>query len=209
VSRKIIPLTLNEADVFIRQWHRDHKRHPAIKLHRFSLGLLEGDKLIGAIIVSFPMARLTDLHQVAEVQRLAADGSKDAASQLLGAATRVCREMGFARFQMFVAVSEKTAPAFLKAANFTFDGVTNPSPWEGKKRTKYVRSRRPVDLDDPKHRWVIDFAPIQTVTPGRRKCDGCKRHLPLGSRPNKRTCSDACRQRLARRRALGRKRIAE
>jgi hypothetical protein len=47
-------------------WHRDHKHHPAIKLHRFSLGLLEGDKLIGAIIVSFPMARMTDLHQVAE-----------------------------------------------------------------------------------------------------------------------------------------------
>ena len=208
MPRTIIPLTLKDADVFVRRWHRVHKSHPQTKFHRFSLGLVEDGKLIGAIIVGFPMALKTDLHQVAEVNRLAADGSKDASSQLLAAAARVVREMGFARFQMFVEPGERTAPSFLKAARFRFDGVTSGKgvPWDHPGR-KDGRLRRPRPGTGT-HRWVLDFRPIESVTPARRKCDGCKEYLPVDARPNRRTHSAACRQRLYRKKHPARCRAA-
>jgi hypothetical protein len=202
----VIPLALTEADEFIRRWHRDHRHHPASKFHKFSLGLLEGDKIIGAIIIGYPMARHTDRHQVTEVNRLAVDGSKDACSQLLARAARACREMGFARFQMFVEPTERTAPSFLRAAGFTLDGETSGAPWDHpsanatrKSEGKDTRTRRSSPRN-PKHRWVIDFRPVEGVTPGRRRCNGCGERLPLSSRPERRTCSPACRQLAHRRR---------
>jgi hypothetical protein len=157
---------LKDADEFIRTWHREHKFHNESKFHRFSLGLLDGDKLIGAVIVGYPMARSTDRWQVAEVNRLAADGSKDACSQLLGASARVVREMGFARFQMFVEPTEVTAPAFLKAARFRFDGETSGNQWDhlrnptaNTKESETENRRRRPSPKNPKHRWVIDFRP--------------------------------------------------
>ena len=198
----IVPLTLTDADRFIRTWHRDHKHHPPIdKLARFSLGLLKDGELVGAIIVGFPIARATDLHQVAEVTRLAADGTPNASSQLLAAAARVVKEMGFARFQMFVEQTEVSAPSFLKAAKMTFDGETSASDWSHDRKKEQDRRERRESTRLPKHRWVMDFHPVQTVTPGRRKCDACKRLLPLGARPNMRTCSSRCRQKLHRNQA--------
>jgi hypothetical protein len=196
VARRIVPLTLREADEFVRSWHRDHRHHPMSRFHRFSLGLLEDERLIGAIIVGFPMARATDLNQVAEVHRLAGDGSKHASSQLLAAAARVTREMGFSRLQMIAEPSERSAPSFLKAARFTFDGETSGSPWDHASR-RDGRNRRDSS-PNPKHRWIIDFRPVEGVTPGRRRCDGCGQRLPLASRPTRRTCGPTCRKRRSR-----------
>ena len=183
--------------MFVRTWHREHKHHPPSRFHRFSIGLMEDDKLIGAVIVGFPMARHTDRHQVAEVNRLATDGSMGSSSHLLVAAAQAAKAMGFARLQMFVEPTERAAPSFLRAARFSFDGETSGAPWDKGRKTD-SRHRRPSP-PNPKHRWVIDFRPIESVTPVRRSCNVCGNRLPLLSRPDRKTCSDACRMRLSRR----------
>ena len=195
--REIVPLTLHDADEFIRAWHRDHKYHPISRFHRFSIGLTADEKLIGAVIVGFPMARHTDRHQVAEVNRLATGGSKNACSQLLGNASQAVKAMGFARLVMFVEPTERTAPSFLKAAGFRFDGETSGARWD-RGRTTDSRIRRPSP-DNSKHRWVIDYKIVASVTPVRRKCNECGAPIPLLSRPERKTCSDSCRMRMSRR----------
>jgi hypothetical protein len=199
MGRRIVPLTLREADEFVRKHHRDHRHHPRTKFHRASVGLVEDDRLVGAVIVGWPLARWTDGDQVAEVVRLAADGSRDACSQLLGAAARIVREWGFARLQMVVEEWERTAPSFLRAAGFAFDGETSGDPWNLGRRTDARRRRD--SPSGPKHRYVIDFRPLEGATPGRRKCAGCGTRLPLSARPNRRTCSSTCRSRARRQRA--------
>lgn len=194
---RIIPITLREADSLIRTWHRDHRHHLPVKAHRFSLGLLDGgDRLVGAVIVGIPMARLTDRHQIAEVTRLAANGTPNACSKLLAAASKATAAQGYARLQMFVEPTERTAPAFLKAAGFRLDGRSSGNQWSHE-RNGDTRSRR-ASSAGPKDRWVIDFARPESVTPGRRKCHGCGGSLPVGARANKLTCSPACRQRAYR-----------
>ncbi len=201
---KIIPITLREADTLIRTWHRDHRHHLPVKAHRFSLGLLDGDRLVGAVIVGIPMARLTDRHQVAEVTRLAADGTPNACSRLLSAASKAAAAQGYARVEMFVAPTERSAPAFLRAAGFRFDGESSGRQWSHDRKTDN-RSRR-TSTPGPKHRWVMDFTRLESVTPGRRKCHGCGRLLPVSARSNKLSCSPACRQKAHRKRVLNRSR---
>jgi hypothetical protein len=199
---KIIPITLREADSLIRTWHRDHRHHLPVRAHRFSLGLLDNERLVGAIIIGIPMARLTDRHQIAEVTRLAADGTSNACSRLLSAAAKAASAQGYARIQMFIEPTERAAPAFLKAAGFRFDGESSGSQWRHERKADNRSRRR--STPGPKHRWVLDFGRLESVTPGRRKCHGCGSVLPVSARPNKLACSPACRQTAYRKRRLNR-----
>ncbi len=153
------------------------------------------------------MAPKTDRHQVAEVTRLAADGTPNACSMLLRAAAKSATAMGYARLQFFCEPGERTAPIFLKAAGFRFDGETLSPDWNHP-RPGDKRKRRPSN-QGPKHRWVADFKPVESVTPGRRKCHGCKRIIPISSRPDKKACSPACRQKAYRKRSKVKERIAK
>jgi hypothetical protein len=157
---------------------------------------------VGAVIVGIPMARLADRHQIAEVTRLAADGTPNACSRLLSAAAKAASAQGYARIQMFVEPTERVAPAFLKAAGFRFDGESSGRQWSHE-REGDNRSRR-KSTPGPKLRWVREFGRVESVTPGRRKCHGCNGALPVSARPNKRACSPACRQRAYRKRLLNR-----
>jgi hypothetical protein len=92
------PLTLAAANALVAQLHRHHK--PATR-HRFSLGAFKPapaeagrERLVGAAIVGRPVARMIDQHGVAEVTRLNTDGTRNAASFLLGAAARAAKAMG-------------------------------------------------------------------------------------------------------------------
>ena len=114
----LIPLTLAQANQLVLSLHRHHK--PVVG-HRFSLGLEQDGKLVGAVIVGRPKAKAYDQYRVAEVTRLVTDGTKNACSFLYAAAARVAREMGFDKIQTYILVSEPGTS--LRAAGWSFNGI--------------------------------------------------------------------------------------
>jgi len=91
----IVPLPLDEANAFVRQWHRHHNPVPG---HKFSLGVADEDNVIrGVAIVGRPVSRMLDNGLTLEVNRVATDGCPNACSALYGAARRACFALGYQR----------------------------------------------------------------------------------------------------------------
>ena len=144
---KVIPLTLKQANELVRTLHRHH--HPVIG-HRFSLGCVVGDKLVGAAVVGRPVARMVDPYGVAEVVRLVTDGTKNACSFLYSASARVAREMGFIKIQTYILDSEPGIS--LRAAGWIKEADTLGGQWKHTSGPR--RTDQPIV---PKQRWVKIF----------------------------------------------------
>lgn len=54
---EIVPMTLKEANAFVEQNHRHHG--PTVG-HKFSIGVSDGEKIVGVAIVGRPVARHLD-----------------------------------------------------------------------------------------------------------------------------------------------------
>ena len=54
---EVVPITLKEANAFVEQNHRHHG--PTVG-HKFSIGLSDGEKIVGVAIVGRPVARHLD-----------------------------------------------------------------------------------------------------------------------------------------------------
>lgn len=96
-------LDLSEANAFVAQHHRHHKR---VVGHVFSIGAALDGKIIGIAIVGRPVARGRDDGVTAEVTRLCTDGTKNACSFLYGAAARAAFALGFKRIGTYILASE-------------------------------------------------------------------------------------------------------
>ncbi len=93
----IVPVTLDEANEFVRQHHRHNKPVPGCK---FCLAVAEtGEsncgKIVGVAIVGRPIARRMDDGWTLEVNRTCTDGTKNANSMLYGAAWRASKALGY------------------------------------------------------------------------------------------------------------------
>lgn len=147
MTLRVVPLTLREANALVKQLHRHHK---PVRGHRFSIGVKNDGKLIGAAIIGRPVARLTDQYTVAEVTRLVTDGTRNACSILYAAAARATRAMGYVRIQTFILETETGAS--LKAAGWWKDKTTTGG--DGWKSRPNRRTDQPTC---PKTRWVMLF----------------------------------------------------
>ena len=125
----VFPITLKQANIIVGAMHRHHK---PVQGHRFSIGLQkENGDVAGVIIVGRPVARKTDQYTVAEVTRLATDGSKNACSILYAAAARAADAMGFYKIQTFILEDEPGIS--LKASGWTFAGHSSGgSGWQSR-----------------------------------------------------------------------------
>lgn len=140
-----VPLTLAQANDLVARWHRHHEPAHA---HRYSIGALKQGRLVGAVIVARPRARLTPQYEVAEVVRLVTDGTRNAPSFLYARAARVADEMGFYKIQTFILESESGDS--LRAAGWVFDGWS-----EGGEFDRPSRSRKPATYPtERKQRWA-------------------------------------------------------
>ena len=54
---EVCPMTLREANAYVEQYHRHHG--PVVG-HKFSIGLSDGEKIVGVAIVGRPVARHLD-----------------------------------------------------------------------------------------------------------------------------------------------------
>jgi hypothetical protein len=91
---RIVPLTLRQAAAFVLQHHR-HSNPPTAT--KFAIGLRDGDALVGVAVTARPSAPALDDGFTLEVTRTCTDGTRNANSQLYGAAWRAARAMGYLR----------------------------------------------------------------------------------------------------------------
>lgn len=145
---EIKPITLRQASDFINENHRHHK---ATVGHKFSIGLFDGDKMVGCAVCGRPVGRYLDDGLTCEINRLCTDGTKNACSMLYGACCRVAKEMGYHKIITYILESENGAS--LKASNFTCEGQAGGRHWTGK------RNRGQDIPHEMKTRWVRELRP--------------------------------------------------
>jgi hypothetical protein len=119
-----VSIGLDEANAFVAQHHRHHQ--PVVG-HKFSLGAVLGDKIVGVAIVGRPVSRIRDDGATLEVTRLCTDGTRNACSFLYGAAARAGFALGYQRIGTYILASESGIS--LKAAGWRLIGQTRNRSW--------------------------------------------------------------------------------
>ena len=113
----LIPVSLAQANEFVRQHHRHHK---PVAGHKFSIGCAENGRLCAVAIVGRPVSRYLDDGFTLEVNRLCSDGTKNACSILYAAAARAARAMGYRKIITYTLDTER-ARAYAPQAGRTPD----------------------------------------------------------------------------------------
>lgn len=124
MALEVFPMTLREANEFVRKYHRHHK---IIQGCRFCIGVGNGKKTVGAAIVGRPVSRLMNSREIAEVTRLVTDGTKNACSILYAAAARACRAIGYKTIQTYIL--EEEPGTSLRAAGWSFVREAGGGDW--------------------------------------------------------------------------------
>lgn len=94
MTLSIVPLTLKAAHAHVQR-HHSHLDRPQGGL--CAVGVAEDGRLACVAILARPVARLLAQPGVAEVTRVASDGTQHAASMCLGAITRAALALGYTR----------------------------------------------------------------------------------------------------------------
>jgi hypothetical protein len=127
----LVPVSLREANEFVRQHHRHHK--PTVG-HKFSIGVREDGRLAGVAICGRPVSRFLDDGYTLEVNRLCTDGARNACSMLYGAAVRAAKAMGYHKIITYILDSE--CGVSLKASGFMCEGPAMPEALSFRRRTR-------------------------------------------------------------------------
>ena len=124
MSLASLPIDLDEANEFVRLHHRHHR---AVVGHKFSIGAVNENKIVGVVIVGRPVARQRDDGLTLEVTRLCTDGTRNACSFLYGAAARATFALGYKKIGTYILASENGAS--LKASGWRLIGSTPGRSW--------------------------------------------------------------------------------
>lgn len=129
MALEIVPVTLAEANAFVDRYHRHHK---PVTGHKFSVGVADGEKIVGVAIVGRPVSRYLDDGWTLEVTRCCTDGTRNACSMLYGAAWRAAKAMGYKKVVTYILQSENGAS--LRASGYKCIGQAGGLRWTGKRR---------------------------------------------------------------------------
>jgi hypothetical protein len=197
-SLTIVPLTLRQAADYVTTHHRHHKPPQG---HKFSIGLLGPDGLVGVAIAGRPVARALDDGLTLEVTRLAVDGTANACSALYGAVWRTARAAGYQRVITYTQDSESGAS--LRAVGWRRAAeLSARRGWDTPARRREDRGTDRV----ARVLWEITTAEA-TPTPDLRdvirdeiQCPQCGAGIPLrtGRGRPARYCTHRCRTRAHR-----------
>lgn len=136
------PISLKEAQSFVNEFHR---HNVAPHRDKFRIGLNDGKKLIGVVMVGRPIARHNDDGLTLEVVRLCVlEGYKDACSKLYSAAWRAAKAMGYHRLITYTLKEEPGTS--LKAAGWKVIGETQARKkgWDTPSRPRVIPERYPT-----------------------------------------------------------------
>ena len=147
-----VPLTLADANAFVTLHHRHNKK---VQGHKFSIGAVEENNLVGIAIIGRPVSRHLDDGLTMEITRLTVldNAPKNTCSFLYRCAWRIWSAMGGQRIITYTTESETGAS--LKGAGFKF--VAKSPAWkEGTGwTTRSNRVWQPVHSEG-KVRWEIE-----------------------------------------------------
>lgn len=134
VSQLVLtPITLREANEFVRVHHRHNKPVPGCKfcvaVSRFPDGVV-----CGVAIVGRPVARMLDNGWTLEVNRSCTDGTPNANSMLYGACQRACFALGYTNLITYTLPSESGSS--LKAAGWKCIGKAGGGKWDRESRPR-------------------------------------------------------------------------
>lgn len=145
------------------RWHSHHE--PPIG-GLFAIGVFVGDRIVCAAVVSRPVARrLQEIGGVAEVTRLASDGTtRGAASAALRACVREAATRGYARVVSYTLLGE--SGACYRAARWRPTHITGGGEWSCRSR-----KRKPALQPGKKVRWEggVRRAPALHESVGRAR----------------------------------------
>ncbi len=153
------PISFADAAAFVKRLHRHHL--PPVG-HKLSIGLNDGDKLVGVLMAGRPVARHFDDGWTLEVTRCCTDGTKNACSKLYSAAMRAARALGYRRIVTYTLPSESGAS--LRAAGYRTVWQTSGGSWNCPSRPR--TDKGPTG---PKLLWerpLEQAAKEQTTLPG-------------------------------------------
>ena len=128
-------MDLVEANAFVQMHHRHHR--PVIG-HKFSLGVVIGERIVGVAIVGRPVSRHLDNGLTLEVNRVATDGARNACSALYGACRRATFALGYKKLITYTLPEE--GGASLRGAGWTLLGSAGGGNWN-------CRTRPRIDTD--------------------------------------------------------------
>ncbi len=127
----IIPMSLPEANAFVREYHRHHKQVPGCK---FCIGVADGASVVGVAIVGRPVARMLDNGWTLEVNRTCTDGTKNANSCLYGACRRAAFALGYQKLITYTLPEE--GGGSLTAAGWRCMGERGGGKWSRENRPR-------------------------------------------------------------------------
>ena len=122
---EIVPIELDEANIFVKHYHRHHQ--PVVG-HKFSLAVADEEgKIRGVAIVGRPVARGLNDGWTLEVYRNCSDGCRNACSALYGACCRVSFALGYRKVITYTLKSEPGTS--LTAAGLKIVGEVKGRSW--------------------------------------------------------------------------------
>jgi len=145
MSLELTPITLSEANEFVKKQHRHHNTVPGCK---FCVAVSNDESVVGVAIVGRPVARHLDDGWTLEVNRTCTDGTKNANSMLYGACQRATFALGYKKLITYTLPEE--GGASLKASNWKCIGKAGGGSWNRKSRPR-------IDMHplQQKLRWEI------------------------------------------------------
>lgn len=140
MSLVVVPISLEEANVFVAEHHRHHT--PVVG-HKFSIAVADDmlcTGICGVAIVGRPIARGNDDGWTLEVTRCCTDGTRNACSALYGAAWRAARALGYARLITYTLPAE--GGASLRGAGWHLVGARGGGNWNTPSRPRIDTAAR-------------------------------------------------------------------
>lgn len=132
MSLQLVPINIEDANVFVGRFHRHHKPMPGCK---FAIAVAEEASTIrGVAIVGRPVSRMLDDGWTAEVNRVCTDGTKNACSMLYGAARRAAFAMGYKKLITYTLPEE--GGASLRGAGWKLIGEAGGGKWSRSERPR-------------------------------------------------------------------------
>ena len=144
IPLRVAPITLRKANEVVATIHRHHK---PVRGCRFCVSVEDDAGTIrGVAIIGRPVARMVDYRRVAEVTRVATDGTPNSCSMLLGAASRAAKALGFDLIQTYTLPEE--GGASLRGAGWVSRGECGGGEWSR------IDRPRQTELACVKTKWI-------------------------------------------------------
>lgn len=143
---QIVPMRFKAVKAFIRDLHRHHK--PPVGMIA-AVGCALGGKVVGVAVVGRPVSRHMDDGDTLEITRVCTDGTRNAASFLLGADRRLVFALGYARAITYTLPSE--GGSSLKAAGYKLIGEPGGGRWSR-------ANRKRLDDHPTERKWLWESA---------------------------------------------------